>query len=144
MSQVFVSVLRHTESMGELEASRDLVAKEVTRLRWSTSYWWLWRWIKYWWLLMWIHIDVWLWIIWGLKLACDYIDERVDLLLSAKVGLFFIIWNPTQSRSRDSKAEDSEGCRLQLNSLLYLRFGQKQVTWVEQPTNICAKTMNWK
>ena len=25
-------------------------------------------------------------------------------------------------RSRDSKAEDSEGCRLQLNSLLYLRY----------------------
>jgi len=55
-TEVFVSVLRHTESMGELEASRDLVSKEVTRLR-----------------------------------------------------------------SRDSKAEDSEGCRLQLNSLLYLR-----------------------
>ena len=90
------------------------------------------------WILVIIDVDAYWclivdYIIWGLKLACDYIDERVDLLLSAKVGLFFIIWNPTQSRSRDSKAEDSEGCRLQLNSLLYLRFGQKQVTWLEQP-----------
>jgi len=32
-TEVFVSVLRHTESTGELEASRDLVTKEVARLR---------------------------------------------------------------------------------------------------------------
>ena len=76
--QVFVSVLRHTESMGELEASRDLVSKEVTRLRW----------------------------IWWSPINYGHDDDVFD----------------NYPRSRDSKAEDSEGCRLQLNSLLYLRF----------------------
>jgi len=32
-TEVFVSVLRHTDNMGELDASRDLVLKEISRLR---------------------------------------------------------------------------------------------------------------
>ena len=72
-------------------------------------------------------------IIWGLKLASMIIMMMVCCWDVLKLVSLCFIWNPTQSRSRDSKAEDSEGCRLQLNSLLYLRFGQKQVTWLEQP-----------
>ena len=78
--QVFVSVLRHTESMGELEASRDLVIREVTRLRWG-----------------------------GCSLL-NVTSRYVTYSLQCNVH-----------RSRDSKSDDSEGCRLQLNSLLYLR-----------------------
>jgi len=32
-NEVFVATLRHTDNMGELEASRELVSKEITRLR---------------------------------------------------------------------------------------------------------------